>query len=127
MQAVTADDVIGVNTRQALADVDAIMQERIQRTIREAGGTIVSSDNTYIEAGVTIGPDSVIYPFTFVGRDSRVGRDCTIGPFASLPRESILPDGSTVAGNISAESAMLDSAYSMSERQNAAHGSREAS
>ena len=117
VQAVTAEDVIGVNTRQALADVDAIMQERIQRGIREAGGTIVSSDNTYIEAGATIGPDTVIQPFTFIGRDSRVGRDCTIGPFASLPRESILPDGSTVAGNISAESAMLDSAYSMSDRQ----------
>jgi bifunctional UDP-N-acetylglucosamine pyrophosphorylase/glucosamine-1-phosphate N-acetyltransferase len=108
VQAVAADDVIGVNTRQHLADVDAIMQERIQRQLREAGVTIVSPINTYIEAGVNIGPDTVIEPFSFIGRDSSVGRDCTVGPFACLPRESILPDGASVAGNVTVETAMLD-------------------
>jgi bifunctional UDP-N-acetylglucosamine pyrophosphorylase/glucosamine-1-phosphate N-acetyltransferase len=108
VQAVAADDVIGVNTRQQLADVDAIMQERIQRHVREAGVTIVSPINTYIEAGVNIGADTVIEPFTFIGRDSSVGRDCTVGPFACLPRESILPDGASIAGNVTVETAMLD-------------------
>jgi bifunctional UDP-N-acetylglucosamine pyrophosphorylase / glucosamine-1-phosphate N-acetyltransferase len=108
VQAVAADDVIGVNTRQQLADVDAIMQERIHRHVREAGVTIVSPINTYIEAGVNIGADTVIEPFTFIGRDSSVGRDCTVGPFACLPRESILPDGASVAGNVTVETAMLD-------------------
>ena len=112
VQAVTAEDVIGVNTRQQLAEVDVIMQERIQRILRENGATIVSPINTYIESGATIGPDSVLHPFTFIGRDSRIGRDCVIGPFASLPRQSILPDRSTVAGNISVETAMLNSTYS---------------
>jgi bifunctional UDP-N-acetylglucosamine pyrophosphorylase/glucosamine-1-phosphate N-acetyltransferase len=108
VQAVAADDVIGVNTRQQLADVDAIMQERIQRHLREAGVTIVSSINTYIEAGVNIGSDTVVEPFTFIGRDSSIGRDCTVGPFACLPRESILSDGASVAGNASVETAMLN-------------------
>jgi bifunctional UDP-N-acetylglucosamine pyrophosphorylase/glucosamine-1-phosphate N-acetyltransferase len=108
VQAVAADDVIGVNTRQHLADVDAIMQDRIQRQLREAGVTIVSPINTYIEAGVSVGPDSVIEPFSFIGRDSSIGRDCTVGPFACLPRESILPDGASVAGNVTVESAMLN-------------------
>ncbi len=35
------------------------MQERIQRGLRDEGVTIVSGFNTYIEAGVTIGPDTV--------------------------------------------------------------------
>jgi bifunctional UDP-N-acetylglucosamine pyrophosphorylase/glucosamine-1-phosphate N-acetyltransferase len=104
LQVVAADDVIGVNTRQHLADVDAIMQDRIQRQLRESGVTI----NTYIEAGVTIGNESVIEPFTFIGRDSSIGRDCTIGPFACLPRESIVPDSANVAGNATVEMAMLN-------------------
>jgi bifunctional UDP-N-acetylglucosamine pyrophosphorylase/glucosamine-1-phosphate N-acetyltransferase len=108
VQAVAADDVIGVNTRQHLADVDAIMQDRIQRQLREAGVTIVSPINTYVESGANIGPDSVLQPFTFIGRDSSVGRDCTVGPFACLPRESILPDGASVAGNVTVEMAMLN-------------------
>lgn len=98
VQAVTAEDVLSVNTRQQLADVDAIMQDRIQRQHRDAGVTIISGINIYIEAGVTIGPDTMIHPFTFIGRDSSIGAECTIGPFASLPRESIVPEGTNIRG-----------------------------
>src|SRR5438105_9302298 len=60
VQAVTAEDVLSVNDRDQQAQVDAIMQDRIQRQIRQGGVTIVSGINTYIEAGATVGPDSVI-------------------------------------------------------------------
>lgn len=100
VQAVSPEDVIGVNTRQQLAEVDLILQERIHRKLRENGVTIVDSASTYIEAGVSVGQDTVIQPFTFIGRDSNIGADCTIGPFVSLPRESIVPEGSSIAGSI---------------------------
>jgi len=108
VQAVTAEDTLAVNTREQLAQVDAVMQERIQRRLREAGVTVVSGINTYIEAGVTIGPDTTIHPFTFIGRDSSIGGECAIGPFATLRRGSIVPEGSVVAGNISPEMAELN-------------------
>jgi len=108
VQAVSAEDVIGINNRHHLAEVDAIMQERIQRDLRENGVTVVDAHSTYVESGVLIGPDSCLYPFTFIGRDSSIGGDCTIGPFACLPRESIVPEGSTIAGNVSGETAMLE-------------------
>ena len=96
IQAVTAEDVLAVNTREQLEQVDAIMQDRIQRKLRQNGVTIVSGINTYIESGVSIGPDTTIHPFTFVGRDSEIGGDCMIGPFSYIPRKSIVPEGSTV-------------------------------
>jgi bifunctional UDP-N-acetylglucosamine pyrophosphorylase / glucosamine-1-phosphate N-acetyltransferase len=98
VQAVPAEDALSINNRQQLAEVDSIMQDRIQRQLREAGVTIVSGMNTYIEADVTIDPDTVVHPFTFIGRDSSIGRDCVIGPFANIPRESIVPEGLTIAG-----------------------------
>jgi bifunctional UDP-N-acetylglucosamine pyrophosphorylase/glucosamine-1-phosphate N-acetyltransferase len=107
VQAATYEDVLAPNTRQQLVEADAVMQDRIQRTLLEAGVTIVSPVNTYIESGVTIGPDTVVQPHTFIGRDSSIGENCTIGPFACLPRESIVPEGATVAGNVSAENAIL--------------------
>src|SRR5204863_1381583 len=58
VQAMTQEDVLAVTTRQQLADADLTMQERIQRQHREAGVTIVSSANTYLQAGCTIGPDT---------------------------------------------------------------------
>jgi bifunctional UDP-N-acetylglucosamine pyrophosphorylase/glucosamine-1-phosphate N-acetyltransferase len=100
VQAVTAEDVIAPNTRQQLAEADAAMQERIQRALRDSGVTIVSGINTYVEANVNIGPDTVIHPFTFIGRGSTVGGDCVIGPFACLPASSIVAEGMTVAGQL---------------------------
>jgi bifunctional UDP-N-acetylglucosamine pyrophosphorylase/glucosamine-1-phosphate N-acetyltransferase len=107
VQAVSPDDVIAPNTRQQLAEADAVMQERIQRNLRDSGASIVSSAGTYIEAGVTIGAESVVQPFSFIGRDASIGSDCTIGPFAVVPRESIVPEGTTIAGNVSPETASL--------------------
>ncbi len=100
VQAATAEDILAPNTRQQLAEADAVMQDRIQRKIRENGATIVSGFNTYIEANVSVGADTLISPFSFIGRDSSIGRDCVIGPFASLPPGSIVPEGARVAGNI---------------------------
>ena len=107
VQAATYEDVLAPNTRQQLADADLVMQDRIHRALRESGVTIVSSAGTYIEAGVTIGPDTIIEPFTFIGRDTSIGADCCVGPFASIPRESIVPEGTTISGNISYENTML--------------------
>jgi bifunctional UDP-N-acetylglucosamine pyrophosphorylase/glucosamine-1-phosphate N-acetyltransferase len=99
VQAVAAEDILGVNTRQQLAEIDLIMQERIHRDIREKGVTIVNSFNTYIEAGVTVGPETVIHPFTFIGRDCVIGANCVVGPFARVPRSSVVPEGTTLSGN----------------------------
>jgi bifunctional UDP-N-acetylglucosamine pyrophosphorylase/glucosamine-1-phosphate N-acetyltransferase len=105
VQAVTQDDVIGVNNRQQLAEVDAIMQDRIQRQLRDAGVTVVSGLNAYIESDVTIAADTVIHPFSYIGHGSSIGPECTIGPFAIVPRESIVPEGSTVSRNVTNQGA----------------------
>jgi bifunctional UDP-N-acetylglucosamine pyrophosphorylase/glucosamine-1-phosphate N-acetyltransferase len=109
VQAVTAEDAMAVNDRMQQADVDAIMQDRIHRKLRVDGVTIVSSTGVYVEDGAVIGRDTVVYPFSYVGRDASIGRECVIGPFAAVPRGVIVPDGATVAGNVSAESATLSS------------------
>jgi len=107
VQAVTADDVIAPNSRQDLANADMVMQDRIQRDHRDAGVSIVSPINTYIEDGATIGVDCTIFPFSFIGRDARIGAECTIGPFAMVPRNSMVREGTTVSGNVTPETALL--------------------
>jgi bifunctional UDP-N-acetylglucosamine pyrophosphorylase/glucosamine-1-phosphate N-acetyltransferase len=99
VQAVTAEDTLAVNSRDQQAVVDAIMQERIQRKLMEGGVTIASTLNTYIEAGVNIDKETIIRPFSFIGRDSKIGGDCVIGPFGNVPAESVVPDGTVVGGN----------------------------
>ncbi len=55
---------------------------------------------TYIQAGCTIGPDTVIHPFSYIGCESAIGRDCEIGPFAFVPAKSVVSEGSTVSENV---------------------------
>ena len=100
VQAVTAEDVLAINSRDQLAQVDAIMQDRIQRTLLLSGVTIESAENTYVEAGVSVGADTTIRPFTHIGRDTSIGGDCVIGPFTCIPRGSIVTEGTTIANNV---------------------------
>ena len=102
VQAMTQEDVLAVNTKQQLADVDEVMQQRIQRQHRDAGATIVNTMTTYIQAGCTIGPDTVIHPFSYIGCESTVGRGCEIGPFAFVPAKSIVSEGMNVTGEVRA-------------------------
>ncbi len=108
VRSVAADDVIGVNTRAHLALVDGILQRRLQQAALESGVTLTAPQTIYIESDVTFGPDTVIEPHTFIGRGGSIGSDCRIGPFAMIQRDSVVPDGSVISGNITSESTVLN-------------------
>ncbi|AGA30420.1 bifunctional UDP-N-acetylglucosamine diphosphorylase/glucosamine-1-phosphate N-acetyltransferase GlmU [Singulisphaera acidiphila] len=91
-----ADDILGVNTRQHLAQAHAIMQARIQDHWMTEGVSIVDPRNTYIDGRVTIGPDTVIFPFSVVSGTVKIGAQCRIGPFAHVRDGTVLDDGAEV-------------------------------
>ncbi|GBF78338.1 bifunctional N-acetylglucosamine-1-phosphate uridyltransferase/glucosamine-1-phosphate acetyltransferase [Paenibacillus sp. 598K] len=77
-------EAIGVNDRIALAEAERYMRERIIRGHLVGGVTIIDPASTYIEAGVTIGADTVIYPGTILRGATAIGEDNVIGPQADL-------------------------------------------
>ncbi|MGB0717086.1 MAG: bifunctional UDP-N-acetylglucosamine diphosphorylase/glucosamine-1-phosphate N-acetyltransferase GlmU [Phycisphaerae bacterium] len=97
---VAAEDAMGINTRLALARVARVMQDRIQWGLMSNGVTIVDPDNAWIESDVSIGQDSVIYPFTFVGKGANIGEKCQIGPFAHIPAGETIADGEKVESTL---------------------------
>ena len=69
VHAVAADDprdVIGVNTRSDLALAEAAMQSRIRERWMREGVTLTDPSATYIDAGASLGRDTVVYPNTHV-------------------------------------------------------------
>ena len=50
----------------------------------EQGVTIYEPATTYIEAGCSIGRDTVIFPHTVIRAGVEIGQHCEIGPFAHL-------------------------------------------
>lgn len=101
----TADlaEAIGVNDRVALADAERFMRERINREHLLNGVTIIDPQSTYIEAGVAIGADTVVYPGSVLRAGTVIGEDCVIGPNAEISASEI-GDGAAVKYSVVAES-----------------------
>jgi bifunctional UDP-N-acetylglucosamine pyrophosphorylase/glucosamine-1-phosphate N-acetyltransferase len=92
VEAVVADDwqvTLGVNTRVELADVAARMRQRILERLMLAGVTIVDPANTYIDAEVQIGQDTIVHPNTYILGNTVIGEECEIGPMARIENSQI--------------------------------------
>jgi bifunctional UDP-N-acetylglucosamine pyrophosphorylase/glucosamine-1-phosphate N-acetyltransferase len=83
----------GINTREDLAQAQAIIRRRILRKHMLSGVTVIDPLTTFIEAGVSIGRDTVIHPMTVIHADVRIGRNCSIGPMARLRPGTRISDG----------------------------------
>lgn len=75
---------LGVNDRVDLARIRALAQQRIHDTHARAGVTIVDPSSTLIDAGVTIGQDTIVEPASFLRGETHVGERCTVGPLSTL-------------------------------------------
>lgn len=84
-----ATEIYGVNSRVQLAFCEKIMRNRINSFHMENGVTIINPENTYIEAGIEIGRDSIIYPGTILKGKTVIGSECIIGENTRIEDSSI--------------------------------------
>jgi bifunctional UDP-N-acetylglucosamine pyrophosphorylase/glucosamine-1-phosphate N-acetyltransferase len=75
-----AIEMLGINTRVHLAEAETVLRQRINRRWMEAGVTLTDPATIYIDDTVEIGADTVVYPFTHLVGQTRVGANCAIGP-----------------------------------------------
>jgi len=96
MVSVAPEDAMGINSRLDLATVSRVMQDRIQLGLMNEGVAIVDPDNTWIESNVSVGRETIVYPFTMIGTGAIIGEGCRIGPFARVGAGEVVEDGSVV-------------------------------
>ncbi|MDI6710725.1 MAG: bifunctional UDP-N-acetylglucosamine diphosphorylase/glucosamine-1-phosphate N-acetyltransferase GlmU [Bacillota bacterium] len=99
--------VMGINDRVQLARAEQILRRRIVERLMLDGVTVIDPATTFVDAGVSIAPDTVIYPFTIIEGETAIGRDCIIGPQARLV-DCRLGDGVTFQNSIALESEVGD-------------------
>lgn len=99
-------ETIGVNTRLQLAEAESAMRQRINVSHMLAGVTLVDPASTYIDTGVTIDTDTVIWPNTYLHSGTVIGRECSIGPNAII-RSTRIGNGCKVLASV-LESATLE-------------------
>ena len=99
-----ASEIMGVNDRAQLAEVSRILRRRINYGLMCSGVTMIDPEQTYIDHGVAIGPDSVVYPNSFISGATSIGSGCTI-------EQGVAIDGCRIGDNchIKAASVLEDS------------------
>jgi len=84
LRALDSNEVLGVNTRMELAELDAKLRARKARALMEAGTTIFRPETCDIDADVEIGTDTVIEPFVQIIGPTRIGADCRIRSYSVI-------------------------------------------
>lgn len=79
-----ADEVLGINTRIELAELERRVREKKLRQLMLAGVTIIDPASVYIHPQVEIGQDSIIHPQVIIEGASRIGSNCTIQSWTRL-------------------------------------------
>jgi bifunctional UDP-N-acetylglucosamine pyrophosphorylase/glucosamine-1-phosphate N-acetyltransferase len=86
---------LGVNNRADLALATAEARRRILHDHMLAGVTVTDPNATWIDAGIEIGPDTVIEPGTTLRGQTSIGSAATVGPHTTL-LDSTVGDGASI-------------------------------
>jgi len=84
LRAEDSNEVLGVNTRLELAQLDAQLRAKKARELMLAGTTIFRPDTCDIDADVEIGADTVIEPFVQLIGKTKIGTDCRIRSYSVI-------------------------------------------
>lgn len=87
-----SSQLLAVNTRVELAEVDQVFRERKRRRLMLDGVTIEHPATVVVDEDVQIGADTVIEPFARILGKTVIGEGCRIGS-ACLIEDSRLEDG----------------------------------
>lgn len=101
------NEAAGINDRVQLAEAERVIRSRVLLDLMRSGVTVVDPQSTFVDRGVRIGRDTIIYPFSFVEGNTSVGEDCTIGPNTRLV-DSAVGNGVTIQNSIALESVIKD-------------------
>jgi bifunctional UDP-N-acetylglucosamine pyrophosphorylase/glucosamine-1-phosphate N-acetyltransferase len=117
-------EVLGVNSRQDLSVVDAIMQERIKNHHMQNGVTFLLPQTTYIYLGTQIAQDVIIESNCFIGSEVKIMENAeirassylegctihsnvTIGPFARIRPNTELHSGSRIGNFVEVKNSII--------------------
>ena len=98
-----ADEIMGVNDRVQLAHAARILRQRINLKLMLSGVTLIDPDQTYIDAGVQVGNDTIIWPGCVLRGRTTIGTscelecnvqvtDCSVGDRVHLKAGSVLAE-----------------------------------
>jgi bifunctional UDP-N-acetylglucosamine pyrophosphorylase/glucosamine-1-phosphate N-acetyltransferase len=100
-------EAVGVNSRAELATVEAEIQRRVVAKLMADGVTFRNPNTVVIDSTVSIGADSVVYPYVTIEGKTTIGARCVIEPSVHLANVTVGDDVHLKTGTV-AEDAMIE-------------------
>jgi bifunctional UDP-N-acetylglucosamine pyrophosphorylase/glucosamine-1-phosphate N-acetyltransferase len=85
----SADEVLGINTRVELAQAEKLMQKRLREKAMLGGATMIDPDSVFLCADTVIGRDVVIGPNVVFGPGVKIGDRVEIEAFCHLEQATV--------------------------------------
>lgn len=118
-------EVMGVNSREQLAQAEHLLQQRLRKNAMENGVTMMHPESVFLATDTVFGTDVVLHPHVVFGPGVRVGEEveirsfchieganigdhAIIGPFARLRPGSVLEKQVHVGNFVEIKNATLD-------------------
>jgi len=79
VQVLEADEGLGINDQKQLAHVAAALRRRTLDRLMADGVTVIDPATTYVDAGVQVGAETVLYPGVILEGATAIGSGCMIG------------------------------------------------
>ncbi|MEW6170471.1 MAG: NTP transferase domain-containing protein, partial [Candidatus Omnitrophota bacterium] len=98
LEAENPNEILGINSQKDLVNACNLMRFKIMDRFIEEGVRIIDPQTTYIDEGASILGSTVIYPFTIIEKDVKIGKYCQIGPFCHLRSGTKIEDN-VIFGN----------------------------
>jgi len=89
------EEMLGVNDRVELAEMDALLRARKARELMLCGVTIYRPETCVIDPDVEIGRDAVIGPCVAIYGRTRIAQNCLVRSFSTIA-DSVLEEGAVV-------------------------------
>lgn len=105
-------EVMGVNNRAELARAGRIMRERVAERLMDSGVTLIDPAATYIDHGVRVGADTIIYPGARLSGRTIIGAGCVIEDGAVIV-DCEVGDGSAIRSHSVMESSRIGAGVSI--------------
>ncbi|MGI8497240.1 MAG: NTP transferase domain-containing protein [Gemmatimonadaceae bacterium] len=87
--ATSRDELIRVCDRHSLAEAGVAIRDRLVRWHEASGVSFVLPATSWVDADVTIGVDTVIYPGAVIEGRTEIGAECVIGPHCHIVESTI--------------------------------------
>ena len=84
-----AEEGLGVNSQQQLAEARATLQARLRQRLLDGGVILEAPETLQLCADTEIGPGAVIEPYVVIGPGVRIGAGAVIHSFSYLERSSV--------------------------------------